>query len=427
MDDCVLSKIAAEYGSPSFVFDADELIHRVNSIRELITAAHSDSTGQIGLCYSIKANPFLIPAIEGLVDKFEVCSPGELEIVRHYNIAPDKIIYSGVNKGERDIKEAISYGAAVITTESIRHFELITKEVAQIDSEVHVILRLTSGNQFGMSIDDIRSILAGMPYRNIRIDGIHYFAGTQRNNPTPQEKELRKLETLMDELRQEYGIKLEKLEYGPGLPYPYFDKDDFTDTLAPLKNVLPAMTQISKSCELTIEMGRFIASSCGYYLTSICDLKESEGQKWCILDGGLNHINYYGQMMGMKKPIIRHYSIQSYGGQLPEEFNKAIGLSESCEEAGMKYQLNVPMDGEAKGYALCGSLCTSNDILVREYELCNPKVGDMLVFENLGAYSITEGINLFLSRDMAKVIIYSKGIYDLVRDTVSSWKINCCR
>lgn len=397
MEDSKLSKIASEYGSPCFVFDADELVNRVNSIRELLMSVRSDSENQIDLCYAVKANPFLISVLEDLVDKFEVCSPGELEIVKYYSVSSSKIVYSGVNKGEKDIKEALDYGVSIITAESIRHFELIMKEAGKRDNEVRVILRLTSGNQFGMSVNDIRSILDKMPYKNIRIDGIHYYAATQRNNPKPQEKELKKLEEILDELRQKYCIKLRKLEYGPGLPYPYFDKDDFSDTLAPLKNILPALAQTSKVCELTIEVGRFIASSCGYYLTSICDIKESEGQKWCILDGGLNHINYYGQMMGMKKPIIRHFS----GGSQVQE------------------------DNDKTAYALCGSLCTSNDILVRNYELGKPKIGDILAFENIGAYSVTEGIALFLSRDMAKVIIHSNGANCLIRDSINSWKINC--
>ena len=45
-------------------------------------------------------------------------------------------------------------------------------------------------------------------------------------------------------------------------------------------------------------------------------------------------------------------------------------------------------------------------------------IGDVLVFEGVGAYSMTEGINLFLSRDLPKILFHSKekGM-ELVRDT----------
>ncbi len=36
-----------------------------------------------------------------------------------------------------------------------------------------------------------------------------------------------------------FGLRLPELEYGPGLPVPYFDGDDFTDTLAPARAPRP--------------------------------------------------------------------------------------------------------------------------------------------------------------------------------------------
>ena len=54
---------------------------------------------------------------------------------------------------------------------------------------------------------------------------------------------------------------------------------------------------------------------------------------------------------------------------------------------------------------ICGSLCTINDILVKKLELSDLKIGDILVFKNTGAYSMTEGISLFLSRDLPQVLI----------------------
>lgn len=392
MNDELLMQAAKEIGTPTFVFDIDELKNRIKGIRDIL---EESASGKIKLCYSIKANPFLIPYLIDEVDMLEVCSPGELEIVKSYNVPCGKIIYSGVNKGITDVSEAVRVGAGVITAESIRHFELIRQAAEESKKEISVILRLTSGNQFGMSIDDIRTILDGALYQNIDIAGIHYFAGTQRNNPKPQSKELQKIKDTLKELREDYDIPLEKLEYGPGLPFPYFEGDDFTDTLGPLRNISEVLSEMTREADLTIEMGRFLASSCGYYLTEIVDVKSSQGQNWCIIDGGLNHVNYYGQMMGMKRPVIKHFSMD-----------------------------NGSDKKDSENYALCGSLCTSNDILVRELPLQNPQIGDVLVLHNLGAYSVTEGINLFLSRDMARVAVLSAGKVSLLRDTVNSWRIN---
>lgn len=68
-----LFSIAERFGTPCFVFDEVQLEARMRAVREIVPKA-------VGLCYSIKANPFLISAMRGLVGTLEVCSPGELEI-----------------------------------------------------------------------------------------------------------------------------------------------------------------------------------------------------------------------------------------------------------------------------------------------------------------------------------------------------------
>ena len=66
----------------------------------------------------------------------------------------------------------------------------------------------------------------------------------------------------------------------------------------------PAIRELAKDVvEVTVEMGRFFAASCGTYLTRVVDLKENEGTNYCILDGGINHLTYAGQVMGLKVPV----------------------------------------------------------------------------------------------------------------------------
>ena len=50
-------------------------------------------------------------------------------------------------------------------------------------------------------------------------------------------------------------------------------------------------------------MGRFYTAECGYYLTTAMDCKDHGGQHYCIVDGGMNHLNYLGQIMGMNARI----------------------------------------------------------------------------------------------------------------------------
>ena len=76
-------------------------------------------------------------------------------------------------------------------------------------------------------------------------------------------------------------------------------------------------------------------------------------------------------------------------------------------------------------YNICGSLCTVGDVIVKNLELKDAKIGDMIAFYNIGAYSVTEGIYLFLSRRMPAIVMYSKKTgYRIVRNSVDTFLIN---
>ena len=61
--------------------------------------------------------------------------------------------------------------------------------------------------------------------------------------------------------------------------------------------------------------------------------------------------------------------------------------------------------GNVGKWTICGSLCTVNDVLVRQAELDVFDIGDILVFERCGAYAVTEGMALFLSRELPQVLL----------------------
>ena len=74
---------------------------------------------------------------------------------------------------------------------------------------------------------------------------------------------------------------------------------------------------------------------------------------------------------------------------------------------------------------LCGSLCTINDILVKQFPVGNLQIGDVFIFNNTGAYCMTEGISLFLSRDLPCVLkINDKNEIEVVRKNLQTYKFN---
>ena len=380
-------KLAEAFQTPAFVFDTAHLQERVKKIREIVGKT-------VRLCYSIKANPFVIREMSECVEHLEVCSPGELVICEKTGIDPKKIIFSGVNKTLADVRHAADVGVGIFTAESILHVELIQQTAKERNAVYPVLLRLNGGSQFGMSREDLLWVIQNRErFDGISIEGIHYFLGTQRKRLQEQKKELDLLQELYREIEESYGLSLKKMEYGPGLFVPYFEDEDFSDTLHPVKELAESLRQAGEKAELTVEMGRFFTAECGYYPTRVVDQKENKGTWYSIVDGGINHVNYLGNMMGMKVPVIRH--LKQSDGQ------------------------------EEHIWTLCGSLCTTNDVLVRKKAFQGLEKGDLLVFCNIGAYSVTEGLALFLSRTLPAVILYhGEDDWILVRDHLESSVIN---
>ncbi len=440
-----LIAIAQQYGTPSYVFDTKALRERVRQIADIVGE-------KVKLCYSIKANPFLIPAMLEVVPHLEVCSPGELAICERLQVPMERVVYSGVNKEPSDVLQAVSDGAGVCTAESLRHVRLLQDAARAAGRKVPVLLRLNSGAQFGMSKEDLLTVIRSRgQYPDLILEGIHYFAGTQRKNKElhQQKEELQMLKDLFREVRETEGFTLRKLEYGPGLPVPLFEGADFADTLAPVRKLAPALQEAAECADLTVEAGRFFATECGFYLTRVMDSKTVGEKRYCIVDGGINHVNYLGQIMGMKQPVIRHFrgngdpdadpkSVE-YRVISDEEPEKSGGIGRTAaagtafgeqkdfsEEKAGKDAAFCPGPGEERAdWAICGSLCTTNDDLVRSRKMEEPVPGDLLVFENIGAYSVTEGIYLFLSRKMPRIVLYND-ISDihLARDFVDTSRLN---
>lgn len=399
--------------TPYYVFDTDEFAKRAAMIR---AALDCKGGRRIPLCFSIKANPFLLHRLPAGLDHVEVCSPGELEICISLGVKPESIIYSGVMKEKCDIERAVSYGAGILTCESIRHATLISEvmlesmpegahEAEFTETKAQVILRLTSGNQFGMSLEDIEYIISHPDeFKGIEVMGIHYYSGTQKSLRKIN-KDLEKIKSALTGLKEKYGFEPQLVEYGPGLCVEYFEEDWQEKEKQSLDEAAEVLREFAEEYPLGIEMGRFLAASCGKYYTQVKDLKSTGDANYAILDGGIHHLNYFGQRMAMQVPPIR-----VYGGE----------VSENEEKPGVELTQLPETD-----YTLCGSLCTVADVLVREVKLKKLELGDVLEFGHCGAYSVTEAPALFLSRQLPAIYAYSKGCgYECLREHIPAAEIN---
>lgn len=370
-----LKIIADKQSTPAYLFDTDALTKRVRMIKDQLGS-------RFRICYAMKANPFLIKPLEQTVDCYEVCSPGEFRICERNAVSMERIVLSGVYKEKKDMLHAmLEYGAdGIYTIESIRQLLLLEDCAKKADVKIKALIRVTSGNQFGLDEDEVRHVIASRKaYTHIEFIGLQQYTGTQKKKLSKIQAELAHLDTLIAQLKAEYDFDVKELEYGPGFFVPYFQSDEEIDDIAVLAEFRRIVEGLRYQGSITLEMGRYIAAYCGYYMTRIADMKTNRGQKYCIVDGGIHHLSYFGQAMAMKLPHYRYLKVKKGND-----------------------------GGEEENYTICGSLCTVNDVIVKNLPLLNAEIDDILIFERVGAYSVTEGIYLFLSRDLPEVLLWSE-------------------
>ncbi len=387
MKDQQIESLAAQFGTPLYVFDIRALRDRIAVLRHHLPAG-------VRLCYAVKANPFLLQEIRGYVERFEICSPGEAAICRRAHIPAAQQVISGVYKTPAVMEQLIAQknGPQVFTVESLRQFHLLSELAVRYQRQIHVLLRLTSGNQFGLEEHEIVQLVrrrAEHPFVCIR--GLQFFSGTQKPSLKRLRRELDSLDAFALSLHDELGFAVQELEFGPGFPVFYFAGQPF-DEPAFLAEFSGLLSGLRCKAKLTLELGRSIAASCGTYLTRVVDVKRNKNQNYAIVDGGMHQLVYYGQSMAMQRPHCRLYP---------------------------------PRTGEPETWNLCGSLCTVNDILVKQFPAAGLKCGDILAFANTGAYCMTEGISLFLSRALPRVVLLlPDGTPLLVREALTTDRLN---
>ena len=363
-----LNRLLQENKTAFYVFDIGKLKARIAHLQAALPP-------EVVLCYAVKANTFITKELIDTIHRFEVCSPGEAEICRAVGVPSENMVISGVYKTP-EVMEAMVADldfSPIYTVESLEQYELFRRLAQQYDRTLPLLLRLTNGSQFGINKGDIEAIVARRGETpEVDLLGIQFFSGTQKTSLKKLKREVGKLDDLLTLLEEKYGFVAQELEYGPGFPVNYFQSDelDEAELLAGFSELLHDMTHHPK---ITLELGRSIAASCGTYYTHIVDLKRNQEQNNALVDGGMHHLVYFGQHMAMKQPFFH-----------------------VCGKE------HLPATDQ---WNLCGSLCSMNDVMTKQSPLPDLALGDVLAFENAGAYCMTEGISLFLSRDIPAVYL----------------------
>ncbi len=371
-----------------YVFDICELKNRIQHIRQSLPE-------KVELCYAVKANTFVTREIIDDVERFEICSPGEAEICRDLEVPTEKMVISGVYKTPSVIEGYVADPSfdGIFTAESMEQYRLISGLSNKYNRKLKVLLRLTNDSQFGMDEDQIEDIISKRSeYQNIEIVGIQFFSGTQKTSLKKYKREIEMLDAFLLKLASEYGFEASELEYGTGFPVSYFDSDK-TDEAELFSGFSELIDGMNYKARIILEIGRSMVASCGRYYTHIVDIKRNKGLNYALIDGGMHQLTYYGQYMAMKLPSF--YIVGKKDMDIEDE------------------------------WIVCGSLCSMNDIVVKQAGFPKIELRDTICFENTGAYCMTEGISLFLSRDLPAIYLKTDSdAYLCVRESYETRHFN---
>src|SRR5215472_1430503 len=353
---CSLTEVAAEFGTPAFIFDEQALRDRARAFADGLARRHHRSR----VCFATKSFPsssmVSILASEGL--GFDVVGEGELRIALAGGADPASIVMHGNAKSDQDIAAALDARIGYIVVDGFDDIDRIKRLATRptpvllrvspgIESKTHLALA-TGGKsaKFGVPVEQVPEALARMQAAPaIEMRGLHAHIGSQILNLEQFEAEVAALATLGEfevyDLGGGLGVRYESGDVAP-------EVDSYLDRLT-----AAAHRHLGANVELIVEPGRSLVAPVGVTLYRVLTTKRA-GKLHIAVDGGMAdnlEFSLYGQRF---TPLV-------------------VGRWDEPE---------VTAD-------LVGRHCEAGDIVTPDVTLRNPQIGDLVVVPVTGAYCFT--------------------------------------
>lgn len=383
----IAGRSAAEWlagrDGPIFVYDAAIVAARVARFRAAFLS--------IDLHYAIKANPFqpLLEAMAGLVDGFDVASSGELTKVAGLG---RPVSFAGPGKRDAELSAAIEAGVtlnlesegeatrALAIADRLGHSPRLAVRVNP-DVELRGSGMKMGGrpSPFGIDAARVPALVRDLVASGADWRGFHIYAGSQALDPQAIIDTQAATLALAARLAEEAGHAPPLVNLGGGFGVPYFAGDrplDIEAVGAALEQGLAARPAILRDSRFAIELGRWLVAEAGVYLARVIDRKESGGETFLILDGGLNH---------------QLAASGNFGTVVRRNYPLALAHAMGAEPV--------------ETVSVVGPLCTPLDRLGDRVALPAGAVGDIVAIFLAGAYGATASPSAFLGHPPAGEVL----------------------
>ena len=376
------SVLAKKYSTPLYCYSYKKLKENIDNFKR--------SFNEIKplICFSVKSNSnkTLLSEICKLGLGADVVSIGELMKALKAGISPNRIVFSGVGKTPEEIDFAVKKKILLINAESkseILEIEKISKKNRKItnvgirlnpNTDAKTLSQISTGkkeNKFGVSEKIFLSLVNYIKRsKNLKLKCLSVHIGSQILENEPYEKMLKVLEKLLNKTKHNF----EYIDLGGGMGINYEDKKKQLN----LKNYCLNIKKFLKkyNSKIIFEPGRSIIANCGYLISKIIYIKESDKKEFIILDAAMNDL---------MRPAL-------YNAQ-----HRIIPLIKNNTKS-------------KKIYEFVGPICESTDkfLTKKNFQKLNEK--DFIAICDVGAYGMSLSSNYNLRPKAAELLIKNSKI-----------------
>ncbi|HEV7275606.1 MAG TPA: diaminopimelate decarboxylase [Devosiaceae bacterium] len=387
-EDVDLTALAAEVGTPFYVYSAATLRRHVRVMREAFAGIPTL------IAYAMKANSnqavLKLLASEGA--GADVVSGGELERAVAAGIPPEKIVFSGVGKTVSEMRRALELGIACFNIESepeLERLSMIASDMGKVapvsvrinpDVDAGTHAKISTGrrdDKFGIPFaraHEIYARIAALP--GVEAIGVDMHIGSQITSMLPFDNAFWLLAQLVNDLKAD-GHQIRHVDVGGGLGIPYHhDEEAPPDPLAYAEIVRKHVSKLG--CGLVLEPGRLIVGNAGILVTRVEYVKDGE-KNFVIVDAAMNDLI---------RPTLyeAHHDIQ------PVVHSNRPRITAD----------------------IVGPVCESGDYLAKDRELPGVVEGDLLSIMTAGAYGAVMA-STYNSRPLIPEVLVDGGRWHVVR------------
>lgn len=318
--------------------------------------------------YAVKANanPRILKEIAAYGFGADCVSGNEILAALANGFTPDKIVFAGVGKSDREIHIGLDNNIFCFNVESIPELEVINSLAASKDKTAKIAFRLnpnvdahthkyiTTGlaeNKFGINEQDLPKVLEIIKNAShLQLIGLHFHIGSQITDLKSFEDLCVKVKELQSWFNEQ-GIQFPIINVGGGLGINYqhpnhYPMADFESYFRLFEKNLP----LSENQTLHFELGRAVVAPCGSLISRTLYIKEGIHKKFLILDAGMTD-------------LIRPALYQAF-----------------------HHIENISSNKEMKYYDVVGPICESSDVFAEQMSLNESSRGDLIAIRSAGAY-----------------------------------------